>query len=57
MPDLELETIAKEKGFNFVCGVDEAGRGPPDYSAVTTGASPGVSAHDERISSRLRNSG
>ena len=28
MPDLELETIAKEKGFNFVCGVDEAGRGP-----------------------------
>lgn len=28
MPDLELETIAKAKGFNFVCGVDEAGRGP-----------------------------
>ena len=28
MPDLELETIAKEKGFNFVCGVYEAGRGP-----------------------------
>ena len=28
MPDLELELQAKEKGYNFVCGVDEAGRGP-----------------------------
>lgn len=28
MPDFELETAAKEKGYNFVCGVDEAGRGP-----------------------------
>ncbi len=28
MPDLELENIAKKKGFKVVCGVDEAGRGP-----------------------------
>ena len=28
MPDFELEIAAKEKGYNFVCGVDEAGRGP-----------------------------
>ena len=28
MPDLEIETAAKAKGYKFVCGVDEAGRGP-----------------------------
>lgn len=28
MPDFELEIIAKQKGYSFVCGVDEAGRGP-----------------------------
>ena len=28
MPDFELEAITKTKGFNLVCGVDEAGRGP-----------------------------
>lgn len=28
MPDFELEIAAKEKGYNFICGVDEAGRGP-----------------------------
>lgn len=28
MPDFELEKIALEKGCKFVCGVDEAGRGP-----------------------------
>lgn len=28
MPDLELEVSAKKQGFRFVCGVDEAGRGP-----------------------------
>lgn len=28
MPDFEHETLAKEKGFKLVCGVDEAGRGP-----------------------------
>lgn len=28
MPDFELEIAAKEKGYNLVCGVDEAGRGP-----------------------------
>lgn len=28
MPDFELEIAAKEKGYSFVCGVDEAGRGP-----------------------------
>ncbi len=28
MPDFELEKLAKEDGFNIVCGVDEAGRGP-----------------------------
>ena len=28
MPDLEIETAAKANGFNFICGVDEAGRGP-----------------------------
>ena len=28
MPDYSYESAAKLKGFNFVCGVDEAGRGP-----------------------------
>ncbi len=28
MPDFELETAARHKGFRLVCGVDEAGRGP-----------------------------
>lgn len=28
MPDLEIETAAKANGFKFICGVDEAGRGP-----------------------------
>ncbi len=28
MPDFSYEIAAKEKGFSFVCGVDEAGRGP-----------------------------
>lgn len=28
MPDFSYEVEAKNKGFNFVCGVDEAGRGP-----------------------------
>ena len=28
MPDYACELTAKEKGFSFVCGVDEAGRGP-----------------------------
>lgn len=28
MPDLELEKEALGKGYTFVCGVDEAGRGP-----------------------------
>ena len=28
MPDFEFEKLAKEKGFSYVCGVDEAGRGP-----------------------------
>ena len=28
MPDLSYETAAKEKGYKYVCGVDEAGRGP-----------------------------
>lgn len=28
MPDFELETAAKAEGCRFVCGVDEAGRGP-----------------------------
>lgn len=28
MPDFSLESEAKAKGFQFVCGVDEAGRGP-----------------------------
>lgn len=28
MPDFELEKNAKDGGFKYVCGVDEAGRGP-----------------------------
>ncbi|MBR5922673.1 MAG: ribonuclease HII [Clostridia bacterium] len=28
MPDFSYETEASRKGFKFVCGVDEAGRGP-----------------------------
>ena len=28
MPDFELEGLARQKGYSFVCGVDEAGRGP-----------------------------
>lgn len=28
MPTFELEKLAKDKGYNLVCGVDEAGRGP-----------------------------
>ncbi len=28
MPDYSFEISAKEKGYNIVCGVDEAGRGP-----------------------------
>ena len=28
MPDFELEIAARDRGYKFVCGVDEAGRGP-----------------------------
>lgn len=28
MPDFSYENEAKQKGYKFVCGVDEAGRGP-----------------------------
>ncbi len=28
MPDLELERACRAKGYTYVCGVDEAGRGP-----------------------------
>ena len=28
MPDFSIETQVKSNGFKFVCGVDEAGRGP-----------------------------
>lgn len=28
MPDFELERIALSEGYKYVCGVDEAGRGP-----------------------------
>ena len=28
MPDFELEKAAKKRGFKYICGVDEAGRGP-----------------------------
>lgn len=28
MPDFELENAARLKGYNLICGVDEAGRGP-----------------------------
>lgn len=28
MPDFELESAARSAGYNLICGVDEAGRGP-----------------------------
>ena len=28
MPDFEFENNARQKGYKFICGVDEAGRGP-----------------------------
>lgn len=28
MPDFSYENIAQQKGYKFICGVDEAGRGP-----------------------------
>ena len=28
MPDFEYENLYKQKGYKFICGVDEAGRGP-----------------------------
>ena len=28
MPDFEIEKKAKVSGYKYVCGVDEAGRGP-----------------------------
>lgn len=28
MPDYSFESEAKQKGYKFICGVDEAGRGP-----------------------------
>lgn len=28
MPDYSLETALKTKGYNHICGIDEAGRGP-----------------------------
>ena len=28
MPDYSLEKAAQSRGFNLICGVDEAGRGP-----------------------------
>ncbi len=28
MPDFEIEKAAKKSGFKYICGVDEAGRGP-----------------------------
>lgn len=28
MPDFEFEKALRQKGFRFICGVDEAGRGP-----------------------------
>ena len=37
MPDFLYELSTKEKGYKFVCGVDEAGRGPlagPVYAAA-----------------------
>lgn len=37
MPDYSYEISAKENGFSFVCGIDEAGRGPlcgPVYAAA-----------------------
>ncbi|MBQ8027732.1 MAG: ribonuclease HII [Clostridia bacterium] len=37
MPDYEYESLAVSRGFKYVCGVDEAGRGPlagPVYAAA-----------------------
>ena len=28
MPDMSLEKAAVSRGFKYICGVDEAGRGP-----------------------------
>ncbi len=28
MPDFELEIMAEQEGYRYICGVDEAGRGP-----------------------------
>lgn len=28
MPDFEFEKIYRQKGYRFICGIDEAGRGP-----------------------------
>ena len=28
MPDFELEKAVAMRGFKYICGVDEAGRGP-----------------------------
>ena len=28
MPDYSIENQLKEQGFKYICGVDEAGRGP-----------------------------
>ena len=28
LPDFIIENEAKEKGYKYICGVDEAGRGP-----------------------------
>ena len=28
MPDYSIETSLHEKGYAYVCGIDEAGRGP-----------------------------
>ena len=28
MPDYEYEKAAVSRGFKYICGVDEAGRGP-----------------------------
>ena len=37
MPDYTYEKLAAEGGYKFICGVDEAGRGPlagPVYAAA-----------------------
>ena len=37
MVDYSIENEYREKGFNIICGVDEAGRGPlagPVYAAA-----------------------